>query len=147
MVCLVLEPSVAGWKVQTNPLSYGGTPSTVFFIGLARHVQVKPYKSVPQRGRESSKSAFLIEQVFWLQRPFFKFGAIFHVTGWKGYYRLVGSQHVLWKRSQAQRREHSPWGKVFFHDVTAVCHKVGLQTGLTSEKSIFKGKIHNFIVR
>ena len=26
MVCLGLEPGVAGWKAQTNPLSYGGTP-------------------------------------------------------------------------------------------------------------------------
>ena len=27
MVCLGLEPRAAGWKVQTNPLSYGGIPS------------------------------------------------------------------------------------------------------------------------
>ena len=26
MVCLGLEPGVAEWKAQTNPLSYGGTP-------------------------------------------------------------------------------------------------------------------------
>ena len=26
IVCLGLEPKVAGQKVQTNPLSYGGTP-------------------------------------------------------------------------------------------------------------------------
>ena len=26
MVCLGLKPGAAGWKVQTNPLSYGGTP-------------------------------------------------------------------------------------------------------------------------
>ena len=26
MVCLGFEPWVAGWKAQTNPLSYGGTP-------------------------------------------------------------------------------------------------------------------------
>ena len=26
MVCLVLKPTVAGWKAQMNPLSYGGTP-------------------------------------------------------------------------------------------------------------------------
>ena len=25
MVCLGVEPGVAGWKAQTNPLSYGGT--------------------------------------------------------------------------------------------------------------------------
>ena len=26
MVCLGLEPRVAGWNAQTNPLSYGDTP-------------------------------------------------------------------------------------------------------------------------
>ena len=26
MVCLGLEPRAAGWRGQTNPLSYGGTP-------------------------------------------------------------------------------------------------------------------------
>ena len=26
MVYLGFEPGAAGWKVQTNPLSYGGTP-------------------------------------------------------------------------------------------------------------------------
>ena len=30
MVCLGLEPGAAGWKVQTNPLSYGGTPTRDF---------------------------------------------------------------------------------------------------------------------
>ena len=29
MVCLGLEPGAAGWKAQTNPLSYGGTPKQV----------------------------------------------------------------------------------------------------------------------
>ena len=29
MVCLGLEPAAAGWKAQTNPLSYGGY-STLF---------------------------------------------------------------------------------------------------------------------
>ena len=35
MVCLGLEPRAAGWKVQTNPLSYGGTPccSVLFVVG------------------------------------------------------------------------------------------------------------------
>ena len=31
MVCLGLEPRAARWKVQTNPLSYGGTPHGKFF--------------------------------------------------------------------------------------------------------------------
>ena len=29
MVCLGFEPGAAGWKAQTNPLSYGGTPKRV----------------------------------------------------------------------------------------------------------------------
>ena len=31
MVCLGLEPGVAGWKAQTNPLSYSGTPMYCFY--------------------------------------------------------------------------------------------------------------------
>ena len=31
MVSLGLELEVAGWKVQTKPLSYGGTPSSLSF--------------------------------------------------------------------------------------------------------------------
>ena len=29
MVCLGLEPGAAGWKAQTNPLSYGGNLITL----------------------------------------------------------------------------------------------------------------------
>ena len=35
MVCLGLEPGTAGWKAQTNSLSYGGTPRLPFFINVA----------------------------------------------------------------------------------------------------------------
>ena len=31
MVCLGVEPGAAGWKAQTNPLSYGGTPPNSLF--------------------------------------------------------------------------------------------------------------------
>ena len=31
MVCLGFKPGAAGWKVQMNPLSYGGTPLQSFF--------------------------------------------------------------------------------------------------------------------
>ena len=35
MACLGLEPRAAKWKVQTNPLSYGGTPYlTVFNVPI-----------------------------------------------------------------------------------------------------------------
>ena len=38
MVRLGIEPGVAGWKVQTNPLSYGGTPRvhSSYLANLAR---------------------------------------------------------------------------------------------------------------
>ena len=32
MVCLGLEPGATGWKVQVNPLSYGGTPILAIFV-------------------------------------------------------------------------------------------------------------------
>ena len=32
MVSLGFEPGAAGWKVRTNPLSYGGTPSFQLLI-------------------------------------------------------------------------------------------------------------------
>ena len=35
MVCLGLEPGAAEWKVQTNPLSYGGTPGEESGIGTS----------------------------------------------------------------------------------------------------------------
>ena len=33
MVCLGLEPGTAGWKAQTNPLSYGGTRVLFLIFG------------------------------------------------------------------------------------------------------------------
>ena len=40
MVCLGLEPGAAGWKAQTNPLSYGGTPT------LGKYLASKPVKPI-----------------------------------------------------------------------------------------------------
>ena len=40
MVYLGLEPGVAGWKSQTNPLSYGSTPWERILIVL-RSIQLK----------------------------------------------------------------------------------------------------------
>ena len=37
MVCLGLEPGGAGWKAQTNPLSYGGTPTLIIFCSDCQH--------------------------------------------------------------------------------------------------------------
>ena len=35
MVCLELEPGAAGESVQTNPLSYGGTPNVYKLFHLS----------------------------------------------------------------------------------------------------------------
>ena len=40
MVCFQFEPEMAGWKVQMNQLSYGGTPKRFFSCRLVAHVVV-----------------------------------------------------------------------------------------------------------
>ena len=37
MVCLGIEPGAAGWKAQTNPMSYGGTPK---YISLSIYISL-----------------------------------------------------------------------------------------------------------
>ena len=39
MVCLGLKPRAAGWKAQTNPLSYSGTD--VAYSSLAGRVNIR----------------------------------------------------------------------------------------------------------
>ena len=39
MMCLGVEPRAAGWKVQTNPLSYGGTCEDNCLCSLNRFVR------------------------------------------------------------------------------------------------------------
>ena len=39
MVCLGLEPGAAGWKVQTNPLSYTGTPNCCVDLELVNLIR------------------------------------------------------------------------------------------------------------
>ena len=45
MVCLGLEPGAAGWKAQTNPLSYSGTPKfkicSIQYFNLRRSTWIK----------------------------------------------------------------------------------------------------------
>ena len=45
MVCLGLESGAAGWKVQTNPLSYDSTPQT---MDLSRNDHRKIYYWGPE---------------------------------------------------------------------------------------------------
>ena len=37
MVFLGFEPRAAGWKAQTNPLSYSGTPNKYKLLGAFSH--------------------------------------------------------------------------------------------------------------
>ena len=37
MTCLGVEPRAAGWKAQTNPLSYGGTPIFLSIFKLKKY--------------------------------------------------------------------------------------------------------------
>ena len=39
MVCLGFEPGAAVWKAQTDPLSYGGTPTT-FMLRPVRKINL-----------------------------------------------------------------------------------------------------------
>ena len=41
MVCLGIEPGAAGWKVQINPLSYGGTLLSLYFKFVTDHEEVE----------------------------------------------------------------------------------------------------------
>ena len=41
MVCLGLEPGAAGWKAQTNPLSYGGTPNVGCYNLISLRIEWK----------------------------------------------------------------------------------------------------------
>ena len=36
MVCMGFEPGAAGWKAQTNPLSYGGTPHNTLYMVIEK---------------------------------------------------------------------------------------------------------------
>ena len=41
MVCLVLEPGAAGWKAQTNPLSFAGTQQFHFFAEKKTEIKLE----------------------------------------------------------------------------------------------------------
>ena len=60
MVCLGFEPRVAGWKAQTNPLSYGGTPYYIILTtATAEKVHSFPFKLL---------SAFYMNEFFPIQK-------------------------------------------------------------------------------
>ena len=44
-VCLGLKPRAAGWKAHTNPLSYGGTPTSIdivpYYLNINHLTKVK----------------------------------------------------------------------------------------------------------
>ena len=56
MVCLGLKPGAAWWKAQTNPLSYSGTPSKVFWQKQFVDVVMEETKLQEKRIRHTKKS-------------------------------------------------------------------------------------------
>ena len=53
MVCLGFEPGAAGWKAETNPLGYGGTPKVLHRKGFTIQILIwhKNYKNMLHRRR------------------------------------------------------------------------------------------------
>ena len=47
MACLGVEPGAAGWKAQTNPLSYGGTPQKIRILFLPHFAAKISTETVP----------------------------------------------------------------------------------------------------
>ena len=74
MVCLGLEPGAAGWKAQTNPLSYCGTPKIVintlhifqlqdpFFMLMTPMLKLSLQKNCYEMRRSSGKERKIIIQ-------------------------------------------------------------------------------------
>ena len=58
MVWLGLEPGVAGWKVQMNPLSYGGTHKFFNLIGLSSKM-MHQYKNKSKLGNKISYQSYI----------------------------------------------------------------------------------------
>ena len=63
MVCLGFEPGAAGWKAQTNPLSYGGTPGIfivpIFTCSMHSILFSNSKDSVKRVGCHSSQQKYL----------------------------------------------------------------------------------------
>ena len=113
MVCLGLKPGVAGWKVKTNPLSYGGTlllincllfffpPKNCSFLSLLSLVRVVEdicekvfiqnsrllHRNCLERERERERSPY-IRHIHFL--PFF-----LHHHQWKK--RNISFQSRFWR--------------------------------------------------
>ena len=64
IACLGLEPRVAGWKAQTNPLSYGGTePGELYLPKLCGFIifsNLHENKREREREREKKENIFPI---------------------------------------------------------------------------------------
>ena len=84
MVCLGLEPGVAGWKAQMNPLSYGGTPNQSFLC----HAKIR--KSGPARITKSCKKIFS-QSLRILVKEVSQFGD----NNWTGKFYNFGSEIVF----------------------------------------------------
>ena len=68
MACLGVQPRAAGWKAQTNPLSYGSTPKKLVkaFLAIPASkylVFVLPSKFIFHFSRHCLSQIFLLEKV------------------------------------------------------------------------------------
>ena len=61
MVCLGFEPGAAGWKAQTNPLSYGGTTQRSLLLYYILSFYFPPFDQMFRQTRDT----------FLLLSPFF----------------------------------------------------------------------------
>ena len=74
MVCLGLEPGAAGWKVQMNPLSYGGTPKIGTFTSIERWVV---YWSLFSLKLLNLGRFYTNEKLFFILQPSFLISVLF----------------------------------------------------------------------
>ena len=70
MVCMGFQRGVAGWKVQTNPLSYGGTLDYRMFIRLSTGQTVTVL--LWNRQQEMMIEAILVQKQNFFQTCFFR---------------------------------------------------------------------------
>ena len=102
MVCLGLEPRSEGWKTQTNPLSYGGTPAKFKFIfghsdTIWRRVHLNDNNCWAEifHEKKNEEKEFLSEKKF-RNRPWKNGNGINHVhVGLVGLYRFFSQKIIL----------------------------------------------------
>ena len=60
MAPLGVKPGAAGWKVQTNPLSYGGTPEKSSCLCVKKNRRKKTFEKVSGAQKTKNAKALMI---------------------------------------------------------------------------------------